>query len=566
MGFAVIAAAAALLHASFGAEPNPVERENGLPGTQAWAIGGARSQDVEAYLSETDVLPGQAVHIHVSTRERYRIMVYRLGWYGGSGGRLVACAQADCISDEQGSVYSVPSPEPGTYRVVAGWPVTDSIQIPADAVSGYYLAQVVLTTGSAHGRAATVPFVVRPPEAQRSAVLVQVPVNTWEAYNAWGGHSLYDVNSVNKQRANHVSFDRPYTVSARALLNLEIPLVRFLEREHVDVSYQTDVDTDLSPSSLLAHRLVITSGHDEYWTKQMRDAFDRARDLGTNLAFMSSNTGYWQVRYEDGGRTIVGYKDANLDPITDPALKTVKFRDLGRPECELEGVMFFYLHGLRETPINYTVTGAASRDSWFAQTGFQPGDLVKAVVNDEWDAVPANPPPSCVKPGLSVLFHYDGTPDQNQDADAVRYTAPSGARVFSGGAEKFSWALDTWGIDDYGDHEPADPRLQQFARNMLDDLTRPAPPRSYDIRVSQDGVHVRFARGIDPRIDGIEIFRQERNRLALVARSKTGFFTDHPPRRDRVVRYLGISVDRWGTSRPLPSKPVRLRRAFRVHS
>src|SRR5436190_12177682 len=376
----VLAAVGVLFHAAVAAPVNPVERENALAGTSTWAESGAPPSEVEAYTSETDVLPGQTVHFHVSTRERYRILVYRLGWYGGAGGRLIACVPADCASDELGTAYAVPTTEAATSRLVAGWPVTDSVQIPSDAVSGYYLARVVMTAGPWHGRAGAVPFVVRPPASERSAVLVQVPVNTWEAYNAWGGHSLYDFNSVNHQRANRVSFDRPYGQGAQGPLEEEIQLVHFLEREHVDVSYQTDLNTDLVPSSLLSHRLVTVAGHDEYWTKEIRDAFDKARDLGTNLAFMSSNIGYWQVRYENGGRTIVGYKDANADPVTDPALKTIQFRQVGRPECELEGVMFFFLRSLRETPIDYPVTSAALDDPWFARTGFRPGDRVAGVV------------------------------------------------------------------------------------------------------------------------------------------------------------------------------------------
>jgi hypothetical protein len=559
MFVAVRAAAAALLHGSQALESNPVVQENSLPGSQGWSRINAPPEEVEAYTSEADVLPGEAVHFHVSTAERYRIKVYRLGWYNGDGGRLIGCIPADCTHDQQGVGYPVPSPEAGTYRVVARWPVTDTFQTPPAAVSGYYLARIVLDTGVARGRAGTVPFVVRPPETQRSTVLVQVPVNTWEAYNAWGGHSLYDFNSVNKQRANRVSFDRPYGYGAQGPLQLELQLVRFLEREGVDVSYQTDLDTHFSPSSLLSHRLVMVAGHDEYWTKEMRDAFDTARSLGTNLAFMGSNDGYWQVRYEDGGRTIVGYKDAAADPIADPAQKTIRFRDLGRPECELEGVMFYFLRTLRETRIDYTVTNAALHDPWFADTGFQPGDRVAAVVNDEWDAIAAQPPSSCRKPDLTVLFHYDGTTDRNQNADAVRYTAPSGARVFSAGAQRFSW-----GLDNVGTKQPTDPRLQKFVLNMLDDLTRPAPPRSYNIRVVKHGVRIQFVKGVDPRIREIEIFRQDDKGLVLIAQSKTGVCTDRPKQRSGAVRYVAESVDEWGKSKPLFATPLRLQAGSHV--
>jgi hypothetical protein len=536
-----------------------------MPGTPSWAIPDAARDQVEAYASETDVSPGEIAHFHVSTAERYRIAVYRLGWYGGAGGRLVGCIPADCASDRQGVVQPVPLPEPYTNRVVADWPRTDAVRIPSDAVSGYYLARFVLTTGQSAGRAGTVPFIVRAPDAQRSAVLVQVPVNTWEAYNPWGGYSLYAFNSLDGLHANRVSFDRPYGFTAQGPLDWEIQLVRFLEREHVDVSYQTDVDTHFAPASLLTHRLVMTAGHDEYWTKEMRDAFDAARDDGTNLAFMGSNTAYWQVRYEDGGRTIVGYKSFS-DPIADPSLKTVLFRDLGRPECELMGVMHLFLRPHQSGPVDYTVSPVAMQDPWFAGTGFKPGDVVKGVVNDEWDAIPTPAPAGCAKPGLTVLFHYEAAPADGGNADSVRYVAPSGARVFSAGGQRFSWGLDTWGTNRVGWTEPPDPRLQQFVRDMLDDLTRPAPPQGYDIRVSRGGVRVRFVPPNDPRIREIQIFRREGGGLVPVATSAGGSCTNRVRENGRRVRYLGVAVDEWGISQPLVSAAIVLRPGRHVHS
>ena len=125
-----------------------------------------------------------------------------------------------------------------------------------------------------------------------------MPVNTWQAYNPWGGKSLYPFNSTGLSPAVRVSFDRPLAFTSQGPFDAEYNLVRFLEHEGYDVSYQTDVDTDLRPESLLDHRLVVC-GHDEYWSKRTRDAFDAARALGTNLAFTGSNAAYWQIRYED---------------------------------------------------------------------------------------------------------------------------------------------------------------------------------------------------------------------------------------------------------------------------
>ena len=130
--------------------------------------------------------------------------------------------------------------------------------------------------GAHAGAVGSVPLIVRQsPADPRSAVLVQVPVNTWEAYNRWGGKSLYQFGT--SMHAFEVSFDRPYDqqVFYNMVTELELPWVRFLERNGIDVSYQTDVDTDRAPGSLLHHRLVFAIGHDEYWTQRMRGAFDR---------------------------------------------------------------------------------------------------------------------------------------------------------------------------------------------------------------------------------------------------------------------------------------------------
>src|SRR5262249_11329495 len=350
-------------------------------------------------------------------------------WYGSQGARLLTCLPS-CGWSEPGRRYGPPPFQGGD----AMWPVTDTLTVPPTWVSGYYYALLRVASGPKdYDTRGWCVFIVREPATRHSQILVQVPVNTWQAYNPWGGKSLYNDNSTHGSRASHVSFERPLAYTAQGPFDSEYNLVRFLERVGYDVSYQTDVDTDTHPESLLEHRLVIVAGHDEYWSKRMRDAFDAARDAGTNLAFTGSNAAYWQIRYEDGHHTIVAYK-GSADPRPDPALKTDQFRHLvpPRPECELMGVMHLRLRLHQYGPVDYTVTDAAASDPWFAGTGFKPGDKVVDIVGNEWDSLPDPPPPrECVKPGLRVLFHYEGEP---ANADAVRYTAPSGARVFAGGA------------------------------------------------------------------------------------------------------------------------------------
>lgn len=350
---------------------NRIQIENARPGTFAWASI-RPTAEIEGFADQASVTPGGVLGLHVggdpAAAPRYRIDFYRLGWYTGAGGRLLACLPL-CGGDRETIARpALPTPDPQTGEARAGWPLTDTLNVPADWLSGYYEARIVVTAGRAAGQAHPVYFVVQE-RLRRSPILVQVPVNTWQAYNNWAGKSLYNFNSTGGLRANHVSFDRPYALppvpGAQATpLPWEIQLVRFLEREGYEVSYQTDVDTDRNPGSLLQHRLVMTAGHSEYWTMTMREGFDTARDLGTNLAFIGSNNAYWHVRYKDDRRTLVGYK-AWGDPIADPAQKTVLFRDLGRPECALIGVM--HLDSLGRT--DYAVNPATLDDPWFANTG-----------------------------------------------------------------------------------------------------------------------------------------------------------------------------------------------------
>jgi hypothetical protein len=285
---------------------------------------------------------------------------------------------------------------------------------------------------------------------------------------------------------------------AQSPLWYELQLVRFLEREGYDVSYQTDVDTDRDPRSLLRHRLVIVNGHDEYWTLGIRDAFDTALAEGTNLAFVGSNIGYWVVRYEDGGSTI--YSEKSLyDPNPVPSQKTAMFREIGRPECTLMGVEHQdFVHDYSQ-PLDFMVTAPAT-EPWLAGTGLAPGSIVRGVVGREYDALA--PWGACAHPGTTVLLHYEGSPT-NQNADAVRFTAPSGARVFADGAQRLSWALDDYRSSlDASPSVPVDPRVQQFMRNGLDDLTRPAAPTGATVARSGDSLAVSVGATVDPRVVG----------------------------------------------------------------
>ena len=536
-----------------------IAAENAATPTTRWLYSEARAREIEGYSSAVSVEPRESIGFHLSAvpAAAVAIEVYRLGWYGGSGGTLKACLPF-CGGTYDVSPQAVPPPISPTDEVRANWPQTSSLVVPSDWVSGYYVANAVILSGETAGLADQIPFVVRANAERRAQILAQVPVNTWQAYNGWGEKSLYPFNSSAGKRANRVSFDRPYFIGAgqQEMSRWELDGVAWLERDGYDVAYQTDVDTHRRPRSLLEHRLVVTLGHGEYWTREMRNAFESARDLGTNLAFMGANTAYWQVRYENNERTIVGYKSL-YDPEPNIELKTALFREVGRPECALLGVQ--HQGGPQNWPnADYTVAETASTDPWFADTGLVPGDVIPGIVSIERDSVPDS---GCGNP--TVLFRYRAGGDTAGDAEAVKYTAASGARVFSTGSFDFVAGLAHARINGYAP-SLVDERLQRFMRNAMADLLRPAPPRAVVISVRRGRVTIRVDRANDPRTR-LQVFRGSGTEGAsppdpgwrLVCDTR-GTVCAERPLRTGTYRYAARVIDQWSASTPALGAVVRV--------
>jgi hypothetical protein len=525
------------------AAANPVQRENARPGTPGWEIPAGAGTVISGYASETSVAPGQSFHLHVAgpPGSRYRVLVYRLGWYRGVGGRLIMCVPG-CRSS-QAAIAQPPATTPGSVTGLfrAPWRVTDRVEIPADAVSGYYEAKLEIVGGASAGAVGSVPLIVRQsPATPVSAVLVQVPVNTWEAYNRWGGKSLYQFGT--SMHAVEVSFDRPYDQQLfyDMVTKLELPWVRFLERNGIDVSYQTDVDTDRAPGSLLHHRLVFAIGHDEYWTQRIRDAFNRALALSTNLMF-GSDSADWRMRYAAGRRTIVEWRDPSTDPVHDQRLDNGFFSTFGEPECKLMGVQHQWAaqRNLTAPPTSYTVVGP-SGDPWLAAAGLAPGDVIPGVVGYEWDSLI----PGCfagqVVPLMTALL--PGSNGVRHSADVVRATAPSGGRVFAMGTMELAWALN-----DLDGPSPS-PQVVAFVQAALRDLTRPAPPAALMIRHRATGLIVSARlRAADPRI--LRVIVRPLNGGRGCADSLRSVCRLPLPRR--ATRYAAVAIDQWGASQPL---------------
>jgi len=443
--------------------PSLAEMESSASATSALQLTNpATDGEIEGYASAVSLNRGEDIKLFVNTKEpTYSISVLRIGWYGGRGMKPMMAP-----TTRTGLVQAPPMVNPASGLIECDWQDPYVLHVPDSDdptvwPSGIYVAK--LTAGTT-GKQSYIIFVVRD-DKRASDLLFQSSVTTYQAYNDWGGMSLYS-----KPRASKVSFNRPYGYGHGSgnFVNWELSLVLFLEKEGYDVSYTTDVDTHERGNLLSLHKAFLSTGHDEYWSWQMRDNIEAARDNGVNLAFFGANVGYWLIRFEPslitGGtdRTIICYKNKNSDPLssaddlTTRRLTTVKFRSnpVDRPEDALVGVMY-------ETDPVQSDLVISNASSWvFEGTGLKNGDHLPGLLGYEVDRTSDHTPA-----GTTQLAHSPYPFRGNaRYSDMVVYTAPSGSTVFATGTMQWSWGLVDPGI---GGKSYENPAVQKATRNVL---------------------------------------------------------------------------------------------------
>ncbi len=371
--------------------------------------------DIEGYCGRSSHRPGEIVELHVSTRaERYDVTVERWG---------ETRAEMWSASDVPGNW--TPPPDDADANGCR-WPVSVEIPVGEDWRSGFHLV-TLRAIGAEEGRdIAHAGFVVRGPAPveQRAPILLVLETNTWNAYNTWGGRSLYT-------GGHRVSFDRPFgrgmlcrpaverdDRKARPFRWRETPDAdgsifqeyrttnaypsaigstgwfthprRFVEwaeaaGHRFDMAVSTDLDDD--PSALVGYTLVVSVGHDEYWSAPQRAAIEAHVRDGGHFASFSGNTMFWQVRHE--GRSMVCHKyRAHLDdPVVHegrPAEATGMWADptIGRPEWSFLGAGSAF--GLYHRFGQATARGVGGfvvyrPDHWLLEgTGLRYGDVLGA--------------------------------------------------------------------------------------------------------------------------------------------------------------------------------------------
>jgi hypothetical protein len=480
--------------------PQPtVAEENAHPGTTAWRlpgpaadVGGLSYGSVIGYVAEQALRPGQTQRIYVSApgARHVRIGVYRMGWYGGTGGREVLAGE---------DLPTVAQP-PCTHRVETGltecdWHPTLSFVIPPALPSGVYIAK--LSTGKGGSDCLFVVQATRP-----QPLLAQLPTATYEAYNGWGGDSLYPgggdrVGVTGTKQGVAVSYDRPYNsiTGAGEFFDRDVAMVRFLERYDYPVSYTASESVDSDPSQLTGHRGLIDFGHSEYWSQRQETAFARARDAGTSLLFFGSDTLGWRVRYaaagpassESGrpGHVIIAYKEhASLDrnrsdptgPFPDRGARLADSAFLGcaTPRLQQPGPSTYRYYAWSPSP--------GLQPSWlFARTGVTAATRIPGIVGYELDErTPLTPAGTRVVgsgavPCASFEPHEPHEPVAGPGEDRAETTidtARSGAIVFDTGT--MGWELGLEPVPSASPDAPlaSDPRVVAMTRNVLDRVLR----------------------------------------------------------------------------------------------
>ncbi len=414
--------------------------ENQRPGTNNWVVTGIQTPHaIEGYASQVSAVPGDDVALFVNTTAAaFHVEAYRMGYYQGLGGRLIETT--DTVAGVQ---QPAPTLTPTLNTISCPWTPSLTVTITKKWLPGNYLLKLIGTGGEQQ----YIHLTVRD-DTSTSAYVIQNSVTCWQAYNLWGGYSLYyGLTGTGGQdfanRARVVSFDRPYPQTwaqgAADFFGNEFPLLYHMEQLGLDLTYWTDVDLHNNPGLLAHHQALFSLGHDEYWSYEMRAATQNALASGTNLAFLGANACYRQIRLQPSSvgpnRLQTCYKDATEDPMsqTDPELTTVDWNQapLNDPESKLIGSMYQSVGANADLIVT-------DSSSWFWNgCGLPDGTAFPAVVQGEYDRfVPSLPGPT----NVDVLGHSPVT-DQHNWSDITYYTTPGGGGVLATGMASWVFKL-----------------------------------------------------------------------------------------------------------------------------
>lgn len=383
-----------------------------------------RSSNIEGFVSRTSVLPGEKLDFKVSANPaaKFLIDIYRMGYYGGMGGRHMV---------RLGPFNAHPQPVPmmTVERLrECNWQTATTFTIPTDWPSGVYLGK--LSREEPFGNQSYVIFVVK--ERRKSDLLYQVSDLTWQSYNKWPGRdSLYDDGTTEVWYTGpnvRVSFDRPYAKYCQILdaplstgsgefLLWEHPMLYWLEQQGYDVTYCSNLDLHLDPDILSSSRVFLSVGHDEYWSRKMYDEAIKARDNGMSFAFFSGNSVKGQINFFDSSIDGKPCRAFSRDKVFEDEEKLMGLTSYGPG----------YGDWIVKNPGHWIYEG----------TGLKSGDKIPAMIGWEYHG-----PPYPNFKGLEVVaespMHQAAT---NNIHAAIVYPCPKGNWVFNAGTIWWSEGL-----------------------------------------------------------------------------------------------------------------------------
>lgn len=367
---------------------------------------------IEGYTGLVSYAPGETIDFHVSTTaSKFELRIERLG---------AETTQVWEKKDIPGAAH--PIPERASSKG-CNWPVSFEFEIPADWKTGYYNVRLIAADSGGkfvhRGRRTAESncyFVLRSANPGKDTkILLQLATNTYNAYNNWGGTSLYGYHGRGGVQGHEVSFLRP---PRSQYSNWEWPFVKWAEENGIAIDFASNMDLELRPQLLENYRLVLSLGHDEYWSAPMRDHVEAFIAKGGNAAFFSGNSVCWQVRWEEETRSLLCWKQwYNQDPLyksDDQQLLSSLWSHhlVERPENQLTGVGF--LHGGYHRSHGQFMDGKAAfevhrPDHWvFEGTDLKRGDEFggkDTIVGYECDGCELE-----WRDGLPYPTYKDGTP------------------------------------------------------------------------------------------------------------------------------------------------------------
>ena len=499
-------------------DPNPVQLENLNSGTRVWHNTSVRlnahrrSTDIEGYCRRTSLAIGETLEVCVSSTAPFALDIFRMGFYGGTGARLVW--QSGKIAGEKRG-----DPPVGDLQLrECDWPVSVAHIIPGDWTSGVYLGKLTQLDVPKPLQSYVI-FVLH--DDRTCDFLFKCSDTTWSAYNAWPDeYSLYEFHGDPPKVGYwgpdiQASWDRPYAmqlpwygvhqperlawmVGASQFLIFEFPLLFWMESRGYDVSYISCVDLHETPAVRLRQRTkaLVASGHDEYYSVGMHDNLQAAIDATDDMPEKGLSVAF----FCGGSMTAV----TSMAPsVIDPSRQNRIIRRLGR-----WGVIEQWLLAIQPEQGRFTdpfpdageLMGARLVDpclgvaDWvctntqgplasrlYSGTGLADGDRLRSVIGHEFTGRPVD------KPGLEVLAEGHLVGDQGAQTPstytATLYPGPKGNFVFNsstiwwaqwlnssfrlpypdGGEPRFAWVAGKI-VSDFGDMQ----KVERMTINLFD--------------------------------------------------------------------------------------------------